>query len=91
MSRAAAGPQGPHSLVERLTSQVGDAELATALLKARGHMNEDGTLTETGAARDAMSAEERAIDRARKRSKTTFGQLSPNFTYNPLTNKVRRR
>jgi hypothetical protein len=47
-------------------------------------MNADGTLTAKGKARDAMTAEERAIDRAAKRSKHPASA----YTYNPQTNRA---
>lgn len=87
----AAGPRGRHRLLDRLTAQVGSESLATGLLKARGHMDEDGNLTAAGKARDAMSAEERAIDRATKRSKTKFGQFPSSYTYDSATNRAVRK
>lgn len=84
----AAGPRGRHALVERLTAQVGGEDRAMAILRARGHVDEEGRLTAAGRARDAMSAEERAIDRAKKRSKTPFGQMGKNYAYDPQTNRA---
>lgn len=85
----AAGPRGKGKLVERLSAQVGDKNLAMAILKGRGHIDAEGQLTDAGRARDAMSAEERAIDRAKKRSKTPFGQMGKNYTYNASTNRAK--
>ena len=39
---------GRNQLVKRLIAQVGDKGFAYALLKKRGHMNPDGTLTAEG-------------------------------------------
>ena len=71
---------GSGQLVDRLTAQVRDRGFAIALLKKRGDMNPDGTLTAKGKARDRMTAEERALDRA--------GETSVSATYNPETNRV---
>ena len=57
---------GRGSLVKRLTSQVGSRTLAENILRARGDMKRDGTLTSKGAKRDSMTAAERAKDRALK-------------------------
>jgi hypothetical protein len=48
-------------------------------------VNDKGELTEAGKARNAMTAEERALDRAKRAGRT--GSL----TYNPQTNRVTRR
>jgi hypothetical protein len=52
-------------------------------------MTADGKLTAAGMARDRMTAEERAIDRASKRS----GKPASKYTYNPASNtaSLRRR
>jgi hypothetical protein len=74
---------GRNSLIDRLTAQVGDRDLAVEILKKRGHLEADGvTLTSKGKERNAMTAEERAIDRAVKRT----GRKSQDFTYKPSTN-----
>jgi hypothetical protein len=78
---------GKHQLVDRLAAQVGSHELARHILQKRGQMRSDGTLTEEGRARDAMTAEERAKDRASKRE----GRPASDFSYNRLTNTARRR
>ena len=58
---------GRHQLIERLTWQVGgDKELALRILRKRGHVDEDGNLTEEGRLRDLMTAREREIDRGDK-------------------------
>ena len=55
---------GRGELVPRLIAQVGSEAFAKNLLKKRGHMNADGTLTAQGEKRNQMTAEERAFDRA---------------------------
>jgi len=76
---------GRNQLIERLSSQVGDRNLAIAILKKRGYIEEDGlTLTTIGWSRNMMNAEERAIDRRSRKS-----GLSPDhFSYNENTNKA---
>lgn len=77
---------GRGKLVERLTAQVGDKGLAIAILKKRGHLKDDGkTYTKAGMKRNAMTAEERAKDRASKRT----GRPDKDFKYNPATNRVK--
>ena len=71
---------GSGQLVDRLTAQVRDRSFAIALLKKRGDMAADGTLTAKGEARNRMTAEERALDRA--------GETSTSATYDPKTNRV---
>jgi hypothetical protein len=78
---------GRGQLLQRLTAQVGDEKIAKDLLIKRGHMNPDGSLTPAGHARNNMTAEERAKDRA---AKATGGSVHA-FTYNPKTNSVRKR
>lgn len=75
---------GKNNLLDRLANQVGNIELAKSLLIKRGHMNVDGTLTNAGIQRNNMSAEERAIDRASKRS----GKPDWNYSYDFNTNKA---
>lgn len=77
---------GKGQLVNRLAAQVGDRGLAISILKKRGDMNADGSLTAKGKRRDAMTAEERAKDRA---SKAT-GEPTSHFSYNPATNRTRK-
>lgn len=79
---------GRKSLVKRLTAQTGSKSMAIALLKKRGHMNDDGSLTAEGKKRDSMTAAERAKDRAAKKD----GRKPSDYSYNPKTNtaKVRR-
>jgi hypothetical protein len=80
---------GKHSLLKRLTAQVGNEGTAKSILIKRGHMTADGKLTEAGQARDSMTAEERAKDRASKRS----GKPTKDYKYNPANNtaSLRRR
>ena len=79
---------GRHSLLKRLTAQVGgNEEMAKKILIERGHMTPGGELTAEGRRRDAMTAEERAKDRAAKR----LGKSAKDFTYNPTSNTARLR
>ena len=73
---------GRNQLVKRLIAQVGDKGFAYALLKKRGHMNPDGTLTAQGAKRNKMTAAERAHDRADTTPHT--------HEYNPETNRTEK-
>lgn len=75
---------GRNQMLERLTAQVGDKEQAKRLLIARGHMTEAGKFTAAGEKRNAMTAEERAIDRAAKASGNPRGQ----YKYDPKTNRA---
>jgi len=78
---------GAHELLPRLTAQVGSEGLARALLIGRGDMKPNGNLTAKGKKRDAMTAEERAIDRASKKS----GKPKSDYKYNPHTNAATLR
>ena len=75
---------GRNQLVDRLTAQVGNRDTAIAILKERGHMKEDGTLTLAGQKRNMMTAEERAKDRAARRT----GHPTKDFTYSARTNRA---
>lgn len=76
---------GRHQLIKRLTAQVGSKELATHLLQKQGYLKEDGkTLTAAGVKRDNMTAKERALDRAAKRS----GRATTEYKYDPKTNRA---
>jgi hypothetical protein len=78
---------GANQLLDRLTAQIGDRDLAIRKLRERGHMETYSlNLTAAGRARDAMTAEERALDRAARRT----GKPLTAFTYNPSTNTVRK-
>lgn len=77
---------GRGKLLERLTAQVGDRKLAIGILQKRGHLKADGkTYTKEGMKRNAMTAEERAKDRAAKYT----GRSVESFKYNPITNSVK--
>jgi hypothetical protein len=76
--------QGRGQLIDRLMAQVGDRGLAIGILKKRGHLNASGKLTAKGAKRNAMTAGERAIDRASKYSKRDKNE----YVYNPATNRA---
>ena len=77
---------GRGKLLERLTAQVGDRKLAIGILQKRGHLKADGkTYTKEGMKRNAMTAEERAKDRASKYT----GRSPKSFKYNPVTNSVK--
>jgi len=74
---------GKGELIDRLAAQVGSREIAIGILEQRGHMK-DGKLTASGEARNAMTAEERAKDRAKKKT----GKPTSAFKYNPKTNSA---
>lgn len=76
---------GRHQLIKRLTLQVGDKDLAKGILKDRGHMFKNGNLTAAGKQRDAMTARERALDRAAKAS----GHSKTDFKYDAKSNSTR--
>jgi hypothetical protein len=77
---------GRHQLIDRLAEQVGDRDKAIAILIQRGMLESDGkTLTAKGKARDAMTAEERAKDRASRAS----GKPASAYLYDPKTNRTR--
>lgn len=76
---------GKGQLLERLTAQVGDRKLAIAILQKRGHLKADGkTYTAEGRKRNAMTASERAKDRAVKKSGGNVGD----YVYDPSTNRA---
>jgi hypothetical protein len=76
---------GRGQLIDRLTAQVGNRGLAIGILKKRGQLNADGTLTKSGMKRNNMTAEERAKSRASKET----GKSPDSFTYNPATNRTK--
>ena len=78
---------GRNQLVDRLAAQVGDRDMAIGLLIKNGLMTADGKLTAQGHARNAMTAEERAVDRAVKRSGKSHGD----YVYSPNTNRATLR
>ena len=75
---------GRNQLVDRLAAQVGSRDTAIGILKERGHMNDDGTLTAEGERRNRMTAGERAIDRASSAS----GRPNTHYKYDPKTNRA---
>lgn len=78
---------GRNQLIKRLTAQVGSEETAMKILRQRGHVDAAGNLTYEGYKRNAMTAEERAIDRASKK----YGRDPDEFVYNPQTNTASLR
>jgi hypothetical protein len=76
---------GRNELIERLTAQVGNKDTAIEILKKRGHLNKDGEYTVEGMKRNIMTAEERAKDRASKKT----GKPKSAFKYNPKTNMAK--
>ena len=80
---------GRNQLIDRLTAQVGgNREMALAILTERGHYDpKTNQLTAEGRKRDAMTAEERAKDRA----STATGKPADSFTYNPRTNRAKTK
>ena len=78
---------GSNQLIDRLANQVGSKSVAIAILQKRGHLEEDGkTFTEEGLKRNAMTASQRAKDRASKRT----GEPTSKFTYEPKTNTAKK-
>ena len=73
---------GRGELIPRLIAQVGSRDFAMNLLKDRGHMNPDGTLTAEGQKRNQMTASERAHDRVDTTPST--------HTYDSTTNTVKK-
>ena len=73
-----------NSLIDRLAAQVRSKSFAISLLKKRGDLTPSGELTAKGRERNAMTAEERAIDRASKES----GKPASEYTYNASTNRA---
>ena len=59
---------GRHQLIDRLAAQIGSRQAAIEVLQKRGHVDAKGNLTAEGKRRDAMTAEERALDRAKTRT-----------------------
>jgi hypothetical protein len=87
---------GQGEIIKRLAEQMRTQKsppkdphaAAIAVLQARGHLKADGkTFTAAGAARNQMTAEERAKDRAARAT----GASPSSFTYNPRTNRARRK
>lgn len=80
-------------LQTRLTRQLaskgvkGAAKMADTLLKKRGDLTSDGTLTAHGKARQALGNDGRAKDRAAKAS----GGKPSDYKYNAKTNKATKK
>ena len=75
-------------MLDRLSAQVGNRAEAIKILQSRGHLQADGkTWTAEGAARNAMTAAERAKDRASKAS----GLPVSRYKYDPKTNRATKR
>lgn len=87
MGRESSKHTGRGQLVNRLADQVGSRAAAIEILQKRGQMDGKGNLTAKGRQRDNMTAEERAKDRASKRS----GRRSTDYKYNPKTNRATLR
>lgn len=76
---------GRGQLINRLASQVGSRSMAIGLLIKRGDLKPDGkTFTAKGAKKNAMTAGERAIARAVKKS----GRNPSDYKYNKSTNQA---
>jgi len=76
---------GRGQLIDRLAAQVGSRDSAVKILQERGHLKADGeTLTAEGQKRNMMTAEERAKDRAVKRT----GHSAKDFKYTAQTNRA---
>lgn len=78
---------GRFELLDRLAAQVGSKGAAIGILQKRGDMDAKGNFTPKGERRNAMTASERAIDRASKASKNP----SRAYKYNPKTNRATLR
>ena len=84
------------NLIDRLASQIQENqhkteeesyELAKGILLKRGHIDEDGNLTDSGLERQLLGAEGRALDRHINR----YGGKSIDYEYDYDSNKVRKR
>lgn len=76
---------GANELIDRLAAQVGSRDLAVSLLRKRGQMEATSEqLTPAGQARNAMTAESRAKDRAAKLS----GKPASQYNYSVKTNRA---
>ncbi len=76
---------GRNDMLDRLAAQVGNRDMAIGILRDRGHMEKDSEkFTPSGEARNKMTAEERAKDRASKLS----GKPSSQYNYSLKTNRA---
>lgn len=78
---------GRGELLDRLAAQIGNRDSAIKVLQKRGQMDSTGKLTPAGQRRNAMTAGERAIDRASKAS----GKPKTSFRYDSNTNRAIKR
>lgn len=82
---------GRFQLVERLAYQLGGGEAgrekAVRILQQQGLLDPLGFLTPEGKKRDAMTASERALDRASRET----GKPTSAFSYDPNSNRVQLR
>lgn len=77
---------GANQMIDRLTAQVGgNREMAIGIMQKRGQLK-PGTeeFTPAGAARNRMTAAERAVDRASR----TSGKAQGAYQYDPNTNRA---
>ena len=76
---------GRNDMLDRLAAQVGNRDMAIGILRDRGHMEMNSEkFTPAGEARNKMTAEERAKDRAAKLS----GKPSSQYNYSLKTNRA---
>jgi hypothetical protein len=76
---------GRNDLLDRLAAQVGSRDMAIGLLRDRGHMEKNSEkFTPAGEARNKMTAEERAKDRA----STLSGKPTSKYNYSLKTNRA---
>ena len=76
---------GRNQLIERLSAQVGNRDMAVSILQDRGMLLPGTeTVTKKGMMRNSVTAEERAIDRAATRS----GRSESDYVYNSTTNRA---
>ena len=88
MKRSSPKFLGKNQLIDRLAEQVGSRSAALTILQKRGQVDSEGNLTAAGQKRDNMTAEQRAKDRAAKRSKR---RRPSDFKYDPRTNRATLR
>ena len=75
---------GRGELINRLAAQIGSKTSAIKVLQKRGQVDSSGKLTASGRARDGMTAEQRAVDRASKAS----GIPHSRYVYDPKKNRA---
>lgn len=78
-------------IIDQLLAQGHDhnaaREIGTAAMIKAGNLHPDGTVTDQGRERGAMTPEERALDRAVKAG----GGTADDYVYDESTNKTHRR